>query len=188
MIASKARALERLTGRTPPLLFGALAAEFKSQPANYRSEGELTFSDKEEILATELQTFLDATPGAQQDAPLRSICSTLERLLGQRLQLEPDWSRYAWIDGIISQSAVVDPPDTLSIWGMAICMDGDRGGGSEPFAAKLEIADDGSSLRSYAMWFGDADAGLGRSDKRYRRRLVRDDPPRWLFEFRSPAA
>ena len=133
VIASKARALERLTGRTPPLLFGALAAEFKSQPANYRSEGELTFSDKEKI-----------------------------------------------------RSAVVDPPDTLSIWGMAICMDGDRGGGSEPFAAKLEIADDGSSLRSYAMWFGDADAGLGRSDKRYRRRLVRDDPPRWLFEFRSP--
>jgi len=149
-------------------------------------EGEDTFSNLETILATELRTFLDATPGVEQDAPLRSISSTLERLLGQRLQLEPDWSPHAWIDGIIAQSEVVDPPNTLSIWGMAICMDRNRGGGSEPFAAKLEIADDGSSLRSYAMWFGDADAGLGRSDRRYRRRLVRDDPPRWLFEFRSP--
>jgi hypothetical protein len=147
----------------------------------------------ESILAADVTAYLDAakTSAEQQEAQLRSLCSSLEFLLQKKLAGSDGWKRSYWIDGIIPASDMIPDAVTITdgeiqIRGIAIWGKGGRRDPFwiEPFYASLCLPAADGSLPAYTLCFGDSARDLATTP--YGRHLRRVDwfyPESWLFAF-----
>jgi hypothetical protein len=109
--------------------------------------------------------------------------SLVEALLAAHLRGASGWSTGAWIDTVVTSTLDVSETGVAELSGTAVCC-GDRGWFLEPLAARFELSDNGSAVRTYALRFGDAELGLGAMPHQPNRRpSLRALPARWCFVF-----
>ena len=139
------------------------------------------------MLAEDMKSYLrvnesDVEAETQQ---LRSICSTMARLVGHLLQGEERWSRYYWVDAIRASRVRVLDQAELNVEGAMIW--GERGQSKEwiePLSATVRLSEAGEDTLSYQIMCGDAARGLKKEP--YSMNPERANKPRveqWLFTF-----
>jgi hypothetical protein len=148
----------------------------------------------ESLLAADLTAYLDAAKSSpeEQEARLRSLCSSFEFLLQKKKLEDSDgWKRSYWIDEIIPASDMI--PDCVTITGSEIQIRGTAiwgNGGSrdpfwiEPLHAVLCLQATDGPLPAYTLCFGDSARDL--ASVPYGKHLRRADwfyPDSWLFVF-----
>jgi hypothetical protein len=141
--------------------------------------------DLEEMLAQDFRSYLRVCEGGgeSEQQQLRTVCSTLARVLDRLLQGNEKWSVYYWVDDIlpISTTAVAGE---LKVQGFMIY--GQRKQAQqwvEPFSGSVRALETSNKV-IYQMMCGDAARGIGNVP--YGKRNTRGSlhlPEEWLFTF-----
>jgi hypothetical protein len=142
------------------------------------------------ILAESVRQWLLREPNDRisEDENLRTVCSPLDRLLGELLSTSDGWSRYHFLDGILPCTAEKLSPDDLFLTGLVVWIgDGGREW-KEPLSANLRVSDALPSKIRYELRFADADRGLGTCPYGTPHDFPYVPVTNWMFTFRSTAS
>ena len=142
----------------------------------------------ERILAESVRSYLHElgnTEASEQQDQLRSLCTSLARLLGNFLAGRQQWSRYYWVDDILPISETVPSPGNLKVRGLMIWGQSKQSQQyCEPFSCSVHVSEASGEITGYEILCGDAALGLGGKPYGDHRGFTDGDfPNKWLFTF-----
>jgi hypothetical protein len=115
----------------------------------------------ERELALAVWSVLEEGPPSTPGPEVESLALALEYLLRVRLPELAGTRRYGSPDGVLVRMLEASSPRLLALDGWVIEVGTQR---CEPFAAWVELTDDGTDVRTYRLALGDAEKGLQRLD------------------------